>query len=279
MSVLKTFVPQKDFLLCVDSDGCVMDTMEIKHKRCFGPCMVDEWDLGNWRKSILKRWNDINLYTMTRGINRFRGLALALGEIHKKYTAIEGVDEFTAWAETAAELSNRTVEAEYNRTGLAIFRKVLNWSETTNRAISALSQDDKQPFAYAFDGLSIARSFADVAVISSANRDAVEKEWKLCGLLDYADIVLCQDIGSKAHCIAELLKKGYAPQRVLMVGDAPGDKIAAEKNGVFYYPILVRHENDSWEELISEALPRLREGLYAPYGERKARQFLDNLNS
>ena len=56
------------------------------------------------------------------------------------------------------------------------------------------------------------------------------------------------------------------------------DKMAAERNGVFYYPILARYENDSWEELISEAIPRLREGIYAPYGERKTRQFLDNLN-
>lgn len=278
MSVLKTFVPRKDFLLCVDSDGSVMDTMEIKHKRCFGPCMVDEWNLSNWQKPILKRWNDINLYTMTRGINRFRGLALALGEIHKKYTFIEGVDELNAWVGTAQELSNQAVEAEYNRTGLAIFRKALNWSEAANRAIAALPQDDKQPFVCAFEGLSVARSFADVAVISSANRDAVEKEWKLCGLRDYADIMLCQDTGSKARCIAELLKKGYAPKHVLMVGDAPVDKMAAERNGVFYYPILARYENDSWEELISEAIPRLREGLYAPYGERKTRQFLDNLN-
>lgn len=84
MSVLKTFVPRKDFLLCVDSDGSVMDTMEIKHKRCFGPCMVDEWNLSNWQKPILKRWNDINLYTMTRGINRFRGLALALNSVYTR---------------------------------------------------------------------------------------------------------------------------------------------------------------------------------------------------
>ena len=71
VNTISEFAPQKNFLVCVDSDGCAMDTMDIKHIRCFGPCMVDEWQLGQWQEEILKRWNAINLYTMTRGINRF----------------------------------------------------------------------------------------------------------------------------------------------------------------------------------------------------------------
>ena len=41
MQELNIFQKQKDFLVCVDSDGCAMDTMDIKHFRCFGPCMVE----------------------------------------------------------------------------------------------------------------------------------------------------------------------------------------------------------------------------------------------
>ena len=77
------YTKRNDFLVCVDSDGCAMDTMDIKHFRCFGPCMVTEWGLEEWRGAILNRWNEINLYTMTRGINRFRGLAKALAEIQE----------------------------------------------------------------------------------------------------------------------------------------------------------------------------------------------------
>ena len=75
---LEQYRKEKEYLICVDSDGCAMDTMDIKHIRCFGPCMVDEWGLLEWKDAILKRWNDINLYTMTRGINRFKGLAMEL---------------------------------------------------------------------------------------------------------------------------------------------------------------------------------------------------------
>ena len=42
---LDTFKKDKDYLICVDSDGCAMDTMDIKHFNCFGPCMVAEWGL------------------------------------------------------------------------------------------------------------------------------------------------------------------------------------------------------------------------------------------
>ena len=90
MSIFDTFVKKQDYLICVDSDGCVMDTMNCKHFHCFGPCMVAEWGLEAWRDEILERWNVINLFSMTRGINRFKGLAMALGEIDQQYTSIAG---------------------------------------------------------------------------------------------------------------------------------------------------------------------------------------------
>ena len=80
MSVFDTFTKKHDYLVCVDSDGCAMDTMDCKHFHCFGPCMVTEWGLEEWREPILFRWNEVNLYQMTRGINRFKALAICLKE-------------------------------------------------------------------------------------------------------------------------------------------------------------------------------------------------------
>ena len=62
-----------------------------------------------------------------------------------------------------------------------------------------------------------------------------------------------------------------------MVGDAPGDSDAAKKNGVHYYPILVNHEKESWEEAIQAAFTKLQSGDYAEYGARKEQEFLRNL--
>ena len=279
MITLSEYQKKKDFLVCVDSDGCAMDTMDIKHFRCFGPCMVNEWQLHQWQEAILDRWNEVNLYTMTRGINRFKGLALALTEVNKKYCHIEGVEALAHWAQTSPELSNDALEREIaSCENHAVFQKALAWSKAVNKNIQSLPESQIQPFAGAREALAFAHERADVAIVSSANLGAVLEEWEKHGLLPHTDIVLAQNAGSKAHCIAELLKKGYDPQKVLMCGDAPGDLQAAESNGVFFYPILVRSEAESWTEFMQEGFDHLLDGSYgADYQAYKKEQFLKNL--
>jgi len=275
---LENFQKKKDLLFCVDSDGCAMDTMDIKHFRCFGPCMVEEWGLTEWKDAILKRWNDINLYTMTRGINRFKGLAKALQEVDATYCRIADVDVLAKWAEESLELSNRALEKAIGEHDSIALKKALSWSEKVNECINELPFEDKKPFEGVKEALEYAHRFGDVAIVSSANRQAVVEEWELYGLLDHVDIILAQDVGSKAFCIQELLKKGYDKERVLMVGDAPGDSEAAEKNGVYYYPILVNKESESWEELIATGLDKLKNGTYGgDYQDVKKKEFLANL--
>ena len=281
MSIFDTFERKHDYLVCVDSDGCVMDTMNCKHFHCFGPCMVTEWGLEEWKEEILDRWNVINLFSMTRGINRFKGLAMALGEINEKYKPITGIGALQHWADTAPALSNDGVAkaaAEASDTDAKlIFEKALSWSKAVNAAIVDLDESLKVPYNGAKEGLAAAHTFADVAMVSSANRDAVEEEWGKFGLLEHTDIVLAQDVGSKAACIKEMLKFGYDVDKVVMVGDAPGDCDAAEKNGVHYYPILVNHEKESWDEAIAVGFGKLQEGCYAEYGAEKKKEFLRNL--
>ncbi|MEF2837175.1 MAG: HAD hydrolase-like protein [Oscillospiraceae bacterium] len=281
MSIFDTFERKHDYLVCVDSDGCVMDTMNCKHFNCFGPCMVTEWGLEEWKEEILDRWNVINLFSMTRGINRFKGLAMALKEIDGKYTRIAGVDALVHWADTAPALSNdgaaKAAAAAEDADAKLVLTKALNWSKAVNAAIVELDESLKVPYDGAKEGLAAAHAFADVAMVSSANRDAVEEEWGKFGLLEHTDIVLAQDIGSKAACIKEMLKFGYDLDKVVMVGDAPGDCDAAEKNGVYYYPILVNHEKASWDEAIAVAFGKLQSGEYAAYGAEMKQKFLRNL--
>ena len=281
MSIFDTFVRKHDYLVCVDSDGCVMDTMNCKHFHCFGPCMVDEWELGEWKDEILERWNVINLFSMTRGINRFKGLAMALGEINEKYKPIVGIAALQHWVEVAPALSNDGVAKAAAEASDAdaklVFEKALSWSKAVNAAIVKLPEELKVPYEGAKEGLAAAHEFADVAMVSSANRDAVEEEWGKFGLLEHTDIVLAQDIGSKAACIAAMMKFGYDPDKVVMVGDAPGDCDAAEKNMVHYYPILVNHEKASWDEAIAVGFEKLQSGEFTAYGAQKKEEFLRNL--
>ncbi|MCR4745664.1 MAG: HAD family hydrolase [Lachnospiraceae bacterium] len=276
MAELKDFNKTKEYMVCVDSDGCAMDTMNIKHIRCFGPCMIKEWNLEKWQDEILKNWNKVNLYAITRGINRFKGLAVALLEVNVKYTKIEGIEEFSKWADEAPELSNRALEKLVGKH--EIFAKALLWSKAVNREIEALPKEEIKPFKGVKEALSLIHESCNVAVVSSANPEAVKSEWERFGLLDYVDIVCAQDVGSKSYCINEILKKGYSPKKVLMCGDALGDVKAAESNGVLYYPIRVNHENESWAEITGEPFERFMDKDYeGSYQSDLIDQFMDNL--
>lgn len=272
------FEKKKDFLICVDSDGCAMDTMDIKHITCFGPCMVEEWRLNQWEEPVLKRWNEINLYTKTRGINRFKGLLKALTEISRQYRAIEGLEDLEAWVEESKELSNEALEKAAADKNSICLKKALSWSCHVNERIKKLADSDKKPFNGALEGLSYAHSLADIAVVSSANRQAVEEEWRLYSMLPHTDIILTQDMGSKAYCIKQLLNMGYERDHVLMVGDALGDYEAAKNNGVHYYPILVKKEEQSWNEFREKAVDKLVSGSYGgEYEEEKYKEFVQSL--
>lgn len=275
---LENYEKKKEFLICVDSDGCAMDTMDLKHTRCFGPCLTAEWGLDEWRGPILERWNEINLYSMTRGINRFKGLAKMLGEVDERYTKIEGLDSLEKWVEESSELSNAALAQAIRDGGGICLQKALSWSVRVNEKIDNLPFDVKKPFEGDCKALEYAHTKADIAVVSSANQQAVQEEWDMYGLSRHVDILLSQEAGSKAFCIAELIKKGYAAANVLMTGDAPGDYDAAIKNKVLFYPIYVRHEKEAWEEFSNDAVPRFLNGTYqGAYQEEKVGEFWENL--
>ena len=265
---------RKDYLICVDSDGCAIDSMDIKHVRCFGPCLIKEWDLGEWELPILKAWNDMNLYSITRGINRFQGLANMLRIVHEDYCTIDGIEEFVLWVHASPELSNEALEKEKGH----IFRKALSWSKAVNRAVDAIPMSKKRPFEGVKEALQDAHSFAEVVIISSANRKAVMEEWEYHKMLLCVDKVMTQEDGSKADCIAGLLREGYDADKVLMVGDSKGDYDAAKRNGIFFYPILVCKEKRCWREFCNNALDNLRNGEYGgAYQEKKVQEFFENL--
>jgi len=235
---LADFTPKHPWLICIDSDGCAIDSMEVKHRECFGPVAANEWHITTGRDEFLKRWNDINLYSVTRGINRFKALAI-IAEQFK----LEGWQDLSDWTANAPVLSNDALASENNQN----LKKVLQWSVDTNIAIEAL------PIPSAFPGvkrvLELVNGAADVAIVSSANRMAIKKEWQDAGLMDYVSILMSQDNGSKKTIIENLLAKGYAPGHVLMVGDAPGDMDAAYSNQVCFYPIIPGKEAGSWQAL------------------------------
>ena len=112
-------------------------------------------------------------------------------------------------------------------------------------------------------------------MVSSANRAAVDAEWSRCGLLPYVDEVMAQDAGTKADCLYRLCTEAD-PADILMVGDAPGDRAAAEQNNVWFYPILARHETESWAAFPDAAAKFLR-GEFGEIQPELLEKFEENL--
>src|SRR6267378_4520185 len=81
---LKALPKKHDFFIGIDSDGCVFDTMEIKHKECFCPAFIKHFALQAASKYAREVWEFVNLYSKTRGANRFPALVRALNLLRQR---------------------------------------------------------------------------------------------------------------------------------------------------------------------------------------------------
>ena len=276
-NVFDNYEKVKDFLVCVDSDGCAMDTMEIKHRKCFAPEMIKTWNLEKNEEYILNLWYDLNLYTKTRGINRFKGLAETFKIISKEGIDIEDIDSLLNWVDNTNELSNRSLQNEIEKTNSESLKMALKWSLNVNKSIENLPKGD-EPFENVEKSLNELSKSVDIAVVSSANGEALSDEWNRNDLVKYLKVLLGQEAGTKQHCIAKLKEKGYDTDKILMVGDAPGDLQAAKNNDVKFYPILVNKEGFSWKRLVEEAVPKLINGEFDKiYQDKLIEEFNDSL--
>lgn len=108
------------FVFCVDSDGCAMDTMTYKHQLFFGPIAAEVFGVTN-REVFLKEWDHVNLYSRTRGVNRFVGLVMRLD-----YAGLKGIDRLKDWVANTKSLSNASLEAELAKEASDDLQKLWN---------------------------------------------------------------------------------------------------------------------------------------------------------
>lgn len=79
-----------------------------------------------------------------------------------------------------------------------------------------------KPFDKVKEAFDAMKGKVKIVIVSFANKEALLSEWGRHGLLDYVDIVMGQDAGTKA-CIKKLIDDGAKVEDILMVGDSPGD--------------------------------------------------------
>lgn len=248
-TTLNNYNPKKEFLICIDSDGCAFDTMEIKHKECFCPATVDVLGLQAVSKYVRYAWEYTNLYSPTRGANRFLTLIDTLEMLEKReevsayHLKLPDYKILKNWVKTAKALNNQELrKAIENDQRLNIF---LEWSLDCNERINKMVHS-VPPFPNVLEALGNMYLFADIAIVSATAHEALEREWKEHDLLKYVSIVTGQEQGTKKACIKSL-KENYKKDCVIMIGDAPGDMEAAIENKILFYPILPNKEIESWK--------------------------------
>src|SRR5512143_2748137 len=81
--------PKFKFFIGIDSDGCAFDTMEIKHKECFIPNIINYWNLQAVSKFAREAAEFVNLYSKWRGINRFPALVMVFDLLAQRPEVLE----------------------------------------------------------------------------------------------------------------------------------------------------------------------------------------------
>lgn len=270
----REYQKSKEFLICVDSDGSAMNTMEIKHKECFCPCLIAEWGLEPFQEPVMRIWNYVNLYSITRGINRFQALQIVMKHINDKLTPIADIASLDKWLASTKEMSNAALIRYLEDVNSPFLTKALHWSQSVSRDIGQIPVEKRRPYDGVADALQAAREKSDIVVVSAANPDAMYEEWELNGCGYYVNMILNQNIGTKEFCVSEMVKKGYAPDHVIMIGDAMEDLEVAKACGVCFYPIILQKEEHAWRMFEIEALERFYNGTYkGAYEEQLITEF------
>lgn len=276
------FNKTNDFLIGIDSDGCAFDTMELKHKECFIPNIIHHWGLKGISKYAREAAEFVNLYSKTRGCNRFPALIEVFRLLQKRPEVVaRGVrvdipQTLLEWIEQETKLGNPALIKRVEETDDPVLKKTLQWSIEVNETIDRICGEGVPPFPMVRESLQKAQGRADVLVVSATPQAALEKEWANQGLAQYVRAICGQEVGTKKESLE--LAKLYPKNRALMIGDAPGDYKSALANDALFFPINPGKEEESWKRFFEEGLDKfLNEEFAGAYQQELLDEFDSHL--
>ncbi|HDQ15235.1 MAG TPA: HAD family hydrolase [Sediminispirochaeta sp.] len=274
VQTLKDLPREHDFFIGVDSDGCAFDSMEIKHKECFCPQFINHFDLQAVSKFAREVWDFVNLYSKTRGCNRYLAVLHALDflrdrrEVRERHVDIPELQGLRDWVGRESKLGIPALEQELKQKPDADLERAYHWSLEVNQVIAKMVRN-LPPFPYVEESLQKMVEKADTIVVSQTPFEALEREWNEHDIAKYVRAIAGQEMGKKSEHIQYAADGKYDPEKILMIGDAPGDLKAARANGALFYPINPGAEEESWKRFYEEALDKFFDGSYAGAYERE----------
>ncbi|NLZ64707.1 MAG: HAD family hydrolase [Lentisphaerae bacterium] len=276
---LKNLPRKHDFLVGYDSDGCIFDTMEIKHKECFCPAFIKHFQLQAASKYAREVWLFVNLYSKTRGLNRYPALQRAL-QLAGEWPvfAARGLQPapfatLQAWIESESKLGIPALQAKVASSQDADLARALAWSQEVDARVKDMVYG-VAPFPGVRECLAEVRRQADCIVVSQTPVEALWREWQEHNLDSLVDFIAGQEAGTKAEHLSLANSGRYAPQNILMIGDALGDYKAARANAALFFPIVPGAEEQSWQEFFAHGCSRFFSGTFAgAYQQERLEEF------
>lgn len=274
--------PQREFFVGIDSDGCAFDTMEIKHKECFIPNTIKHWSLQSVSKYAREAAEFVNLYSRWRGINRWPALIMVFDLLRERPEVIARHAQIPNAASVRAFIAQDRYP--HSNDGLRAYQEEIaadpdlqrawSWTTGVNASVADMVHG-VPPFPFVRESLQLMEGQADMVVVSATPTEALTREWHEHDLAQYVRVIAGQEMGKKAEHLALAAAGKYPPDRILMIGDAPGDMKAAKANNALFYPINPGHEDESWERFHREAFQRFIDADYAgSYEEQLIAEFL-----
>ena len=267
---LVEFVPTQKYFVGIDSDGCAMDAMDIKHLECFTPAYIKAWDLQPISTLARETAIFVNLGSVTRGLNRWVALKQVLDllrdrvEVAERGVTIPEYPELTEFlAAPGYPLSDKGIaqyQADHPSETIA---RAIRWGDDVNARIADMVHN-AGPFVGVRESIqALDEAGVDQMVVSATPVHSLEYEWNAHGLAPYMKVIAGQEMGSKAEHVTYAAKGKYDDDKIMLIGDAPGDRDAAAKVGCLYYPILPGEEKRSWLRFKDEALGKFLDGTFA----------------
>jgi phosphoglycolate phosphatase-like HAD superfamily hydrolase len=276
---LRNFVKRHDYFIAVDSDGCALDSMELKHKECFIPTLIDKWELQAVSKYAREAAEFVSLYSRWRGINRWPAIIKMFDllrerdEVRRRGVQIPEIPGIREWIGRETKLSNDVLERELEHNPDPDLQRGLRWSQAANQRIDEVVRG-VPAFPLVRESLAKLSQWADVIVCSVAPCAALEREWGAQDLSKYVRLIAGQEFGSKQEIIGLATAGRYERGKTLMIGDAPADNTAARANDALFYPINPGREEVSWKRFFEESSDKFLNGGYgAPYEAKLVAEF------
>ena len=265
-STMTSYVKKHEFLVGIDSDGCAFDTMELKHKECFIPNTINYWELQGVSKYAREAAEFVNLYSKSRGINRFPALIEVFQwlqkrpEVKARNVEVRIPPSIVEWMKKETKLGNPALEKAVAETDDADLKQALEWSLAVNADVTKIVRG-VPPFPFVRESLEKLTAQADVLVVSATPQEALVREWEEHDLDKYIAEICGQEAGTKKESLAAAAN--YDKDHTLMIGDAPGDYKAAVANSALFFPINPGAEEASWKRFHDEGVDRFFAGTFA----------------